>query len=142
MSFGLLRIVFLPCSFHNFYELWPEKFLNKTNGITPRRWLLLCNPSLSDEIMEALGNDKWITNLEELKNLNRLRDDNGFLHNLMRIKRDNKAKFASYMEQHYNIKINPSTLFDIQVRAVVFAVDVIANLLDYDIEFMRQWENE
>ena len=105
--------------FHDFYELWPEKFQNKTNGITPRRWLLLCNPSLSDEIMEALGDDSWITNFEKLKNLRSLENNQGFLLNLMRIllriKRENKAKFASYMEQHHNIKIDPSSLFDFQV---------------------------
>ncbi|KAM7541671.1 hypothetical protein Aperf_G00000018363 [Anoplocephala perfoliata] len=104
--------------FHDFYEMWPEKFQNKTNGITPRRWLLLCNPSLSDEIMEGLGDDSWITNFERLKELRSLIDDNEFLQNLKRIKRENKEKFASYMEHHYNISIDPSTLFDFQVKRI------------------------
>ncbi|KAL5108014.1 Glycogen phosphorylase muscle form [Taenia crassiceps] len=104
--------------FHDFYEMWPEKFQNKTNGITPRRWLLLCNPSLSDAIMDALGDDKWITNFEKLKDLAALANNIQFLQNLMRIKRENKAKFASYMEQHYKVKIDPSTLFDFQVKRI------------------------
>ncbi|KAM7542914.1 hypothetical protein Aperf_G00000018381 [Anoplocephala perfoliata] len=104
--------------FRDFYELWPEKFQNKTNGITPRRWLLLCNPSLSDEILAALGDDNWITNFERLKELRNMSDNVGFLRSLMRIKRENKVKFASYMEERYNIKIDPSTLFDIQVKRI------------------------
>ncbi|EUB58557.1 Glycogen phosphorylase, brain form [Echinococcus granulosus] len=104
--------------FHDFYEMWPEKFQNKTNGITPRRWLLLCNPSLSDAIMDALGDDSWITNFEKLKDLTALSNNIQFLQNLMRIKRENKAKFASYVEQHYKIKIDPSTLFDFQVKRI------------------------
>ena len=95
--------------------MWPEKFQNKTNGITPRRWLLLCNPSLSDEIIGALGDDSWITHFERLKELRHLSNNTEFLQNLMVIKRENKAKFASYMEQRYKIKIDPSTLFDFQV---------------------------
>lgn len=65
--------------------------------------------------MEALGDDSWITHFEKLKDLRNMSDNVGFLHNLMRIKRDNKAKFASYMEEHYNVKIDPCTLFDVQV---------------------------
>lgn len=98
--------------------MWPEKFQNKTNGITPRRWLLLCNPSLSDEIMEALGNDRWITHFELLKDLRVMEKNPEFLQNLLRIKRDNKVKFASYMEQNHGIKIDPSSLFDFQVKSL------------------------
>jgi len=105
-------------TFHFFYELWPEKFQNKTNGITPRRWLLLCNPSLSDEIMEALGSDTWITHLEELSKLREFATDNRFLRNLLRIKRENKVKFAGYMESHYNISLDSSSMFDIQVKRI------------------------
>ncbi|KAM3187392.1 hypothetical protein ACTXT7_002428 [Hymenolepis weldensis] len=104
--------------FKDFYEMWPEKFQNKTNGITPRRWLLLCNPSLSDEIMEALGNDRWITHFELLKDLRVMENNPEFLQSLLRIKRDNKVKFASYMEQNHGIKIDPSSLFDFQVKRI------------------------
>ncbi|VDN98782.1 unnamed protein product [Rodentolepis nana] len=104
--------------FKDFYEMWPEKFQNKTNGITPRRWLLLCNPSLSDEIMEALGDNSWITNFERLKDLRVMEGNCDFLRSLMRIKRINKEKFTAYMEQHYGIEIDPSTLFDFQVKRI------------------------
>nr|CUU98860.1 hypothetical transcript [Hymenolepis microstoma] len=104
--------------FKDFYEMWPEKFQNKTNGITPRRWLLLCNPSLSDEIMEALGDSSWITNFERLKDLRVMESNREFLRNLLKIKRMNKEKFTSYMEQHYGIIIDPSSLFDFQVKRI------------------------
>lgn len=116
MSFFFIVGLF---SFHFFYELWPEKFQNKTNGITPRRWLLLCNPSLSDEIMEALGSDTWITHLEELSKLREFATDNRFLRNLLRIKRENKVKFAGYMESHYNISLDSSSMFDIQASSAL-----------------------
>lgn len=107
---------FVISSFKDFAELWPDKFQNKTNGITPRRWLLLCNPNLSDLIMEKMqGTDSWITNLSEISQLKTMVNDASFLRNLMRIKRDNKAKFAAYMEQNYNVHLNTASLFDIQV---------------------------
>ncbi|CAH8637577.1 unnamed protein product [Heterobilharzia americana] len=106
-------------TFRDFAELWPNKFQNKTNGITPRRWLLLCNPSLSDLIMENLnGSDSWITNLSEIAQLKSRINDNNLLQQLLRIKRENKAKFASYLEQHYGVTINPASLFDIQVKRI------------------------
>nr|VZI36973.1 unnamed protein product [Spirometra erinaceieuropaei] len=104
--------------FHQFYELWPERFQNKTNGITPRRWLLLCNPSLSDEIMEFLGNDSWITHLEELSRLKEFANDERILYRLLRVKRENKQKFAQFMKQRYGLDLDPSTMFDIQVKRI------------------------
>ncbi|KAG5453194.1 Glycogen phosphorylase, muscle form [Clonorchis sinensis] len=105
--------------FKDFAELWPDKFQNKTNGITPRRWLLLCNPNLSDLIMENLnGNDAWITDLTLITQLKSRVNDTALLRNLMRIKRDNKAKFAGYMEQNYGIHLNTASLFDIQVKRI------------------------
>ncbi|KAK4475038.1 hypothetical protein MN116_002134 [Schistosoma mekongi] len=106
-------------TFKDFAELWPDKFQNKTNGITPRRWLLLCNPNLSDLIMEGMnGDDSWIVNLHEIAQLKSRVNDVNFLRQLVRIKRENKAKFASYLEQHYGVTINPASLFDIQVKRI------------------------
>ncbi|KAF8571580.1 hypothetical protein P879_03181 [Paragonimus westermani] len=106
-------------TFKDFAELWPDKFQNKTNGITPRRWLLLCNPNLSDLIMESMGgNDSWITNLSDISKLRSRVNDAGLLRNLMRIKRDNKIKFAAYMEQNYGVQLNVASLFDIQVKRI------------------------
>ncbi|VDP60472.1 unnamed protein product [Schistosoma curassoni] len=106
-------------TFKDFAELWPNKFQNKTNGITPRRWLLLCNPNLSDLIMEGMnGSESWIVNLNEIAQLKSRVNDVNFLRQLIRIKRENKAKFASYLEQHYGVTINPASLFDIQVKRI------------------------
>lgn len=121
--FSLLTCTILfRYSFKDFAELWPNKFQNKTNGITPRRWLLLCNPNLSDLIMEGMnGSESWIVNLNEIAQLKSRVNDVNFLRQLIRIKRENKAKFASYMEQHYGVTINPASLFDIQVRFTFFS---------------------
>ncbi len=70
--------------FKNFYELWPEKFQNKTNGITPRRWLLLCNPMLSDLISDKIGED-WATHLDKLANLKPFADDEKFQRDFMEV---------------------------------------------------------
>ena len=78
--------------FAQFYALWPEKFQNKTNGITPRRWLMLCNPMLSDVISEKIG-DNWITHLDELQALKKWADDETFQREVMRVKQDNKMRY-------------------------------------------------
>ncbi|KAI0978332.1 hypothetical protein GJ496_008716 [Pomphorhynchus laevis] len=103
--------------FKDFYEMYPSKFQNKTNGITPRRWLLLCNPSLSDVIAEKIG-QSWITDLYELKKLNEFINDQNFIHEIYRVKQENKIKFAQWIEDNMQIKINPMAMFDIQVKRI------------------------
>lgn len=103
--------------FKDFYEMMPDRFQNKTNGITPRRWLLLCNPSLADAIAEKIG-DKWPRHLDQLKELKKFKDDAGFLRNIQTIKQGNKMKLADWLDKTYNIKINPSSLFDVQVKRI------------------------
>ncbi|XP_022161131.1 glycogen phosphorylase isoform X2 [Myzus persicae] len=103
--------------FRDFYELTPEKFQNKTNGITPRRWLLLCNPNLSDIIGERIG-DNWITHLDELTNLNELVNDQSFILDVQKVKQENKMKLAHWLESEYNVKINVNSMFDIQVKRI------------------------
>lgn len=103
--------------FRDFYELSPEKFQNKTNGITPRRWLLLCNPNLSDIIGERIG-DNWITHLDELTNLNQLVNDQSFILDVQKVKQENKMKLAHWLESEYNVKINVNSMFDIQVKRI------------------------
>lgn len=104
-------------TFHDFYELWPEKFQNKTNGITPRRWLLLCNPSLADLIAEKIG-ETWITNLHELRGLEKHQKNKNFLLALHKVKQENKMKLAAYIQNQFNITVNPSSMFDIQVKRI------------------------
>ena len=100
---------------HDFYELYPEKFNNKTNGITQRRWLLHSNPKLAKLITEKIG-DGWITDLPQLKELKKFTDDEDFLERLMEVKKENKIALAKYIKQTKGIEINPDSIFDIQVK--------------------------
>ncbi|RCN43162.1 glycogen phosphorylase [Ancylostoma caninum] len=104
-------------TFKDFYEMYPEKFQNKTNGITPRRWLLLSNPSLADLIAEKIG-ESWITNLDELQKLKEFANNPGFLDQLRRVKQENKMRVAQYINEDYNVDINPASIFDIHVKRI------------------------
>uniref|UniRef100_A0A668W2M4 Alpha-1,4 glucan phosphorylase n=1 Tax=Oreochromis aureus TaxID=47969 RepID=A0A668W2M4_OREAU len=103
--------------FRNFSELEPNKFQNKTNGITPRRWLLLCNPGLAELIAEAIGED-YVRDLGELRTLNDLVNDATFIRDVSKVKQDNKVKFAQYLEKEYPVKINPASMFDVHVKRI------------------------
>ena len=101
--------------FHDFYELWPEKFHNVTNGITPRRWLLKANPTLSQLITESIG-DGWITDLAQLRNLERFADDGNFLSALAKIKHSNKRQLSNWARRTLGFSLNPEAIFDVQVK--------------------------
>lgn len=103
--------------FKDFYELTPEKFQNKTNGITPRRWLLLCNPSLSDAIVDKIGNE-WISDLSNLRNLEQFVSNENFVRSIYKVKQENKMKLAQYLEQNYNVKVDAGAMFDMQVKRI------------------------
>uniref|UniRef100_A0A914W1B7 Alpha-1,4 glucan phosphorylase n=1 Tax=Plectus sambesii TaxID=2011161 RepID=A0A914W1B7_9BILA len=104
-------------TFKDFFEMWPEKFQNKTNGITPRRWLLLSNPSLADLICDKIG-EGWVTKLDELAELKTLANDQTFLDALTRVKRENKLRVAQYLKEEYNVDVNPNSIFDLQVKRI------------------------
>lgn len=99
----------------DFYDLYPERFNNKTNGITQRRWLLHANRGLSALVRETIG-DGWITNLSELEKLLPYAEDEIFRRRFMEIKRANKAALAAYIKETKDIDINPDSIFDIQVK--------------------------
>lgn len=101
----------------DFYEMWPEKFNNKTNGVTPRRWLLTSNEGLSDLITGQIG-DKWITDLSQLRRLEPLTSDKSFLKRLMKIKLDNKRRLARLIDDTTGIIVNPESIFDCQVKRI------------------------
>ena len=101
--------------FKDFYELWPEKFHNVTNGITPRRWLLKANPTLSQLITESIG-DEWITHLDQLEKLSKFSKDSAFLAALAKIKKSNKGQLAAYAQKQLGIRLNPEAIFDVQVK--------------------------
>ncbi|MGB5635055.1 MAG: glycogen/starch/alpha-glucan phosphorylase, partial [Waterburya sp.] len=101
----------------DFAELWPQKFNNKTNGVTPRRWLLLSNQRLVNLISEQLGQN-WIQDLEHLKQLEDLVDDSSFRASWHQIKQDNKQELADYILHHNGIEVNLDSLFDVQVKRI------------------------
>ncbi|XP_074765095.1 glycogen phosphorylase, liver form isoform X2 [Athene noctua] len=103
--------------FEDFAALEPEKFQNKTNGITPRRWLLLCNPGLAELIAEKIGED-YVRDLSQLTKLHKFVDDDLFIREVAKVKQENKVKFAQYLEKEYKVKINPSSMFDVHVKRI------------------------
>jgi starch phosphorylase len=103
--------------FEDFYQLWPEKFNNKTNGVTQRRWMAWCNPLLSKLITETIG-DKWITRLSELQNLAPLAHDKDFQKSWHDAKFENKKRLAALVEKDCGVTFNPEAMFDIQVKRI------------------------
>lgn len=99
----------------DWYELYPEKFLNKTNGITQRRWLLQSNPQLASLITELIG-DAWITDLSELKKLEAYLDDEKVLKRILDIKHEKKVELAEFLKRTQGIEINPDSIFDVQIK--------------------------
>lgn len=101
----------------DFYDLCPVKFRNKTNGVTPRRWVVLSNPRLSNLICDAIG-DEWIKDLTQLKKLEPLASDSTFIDAWRDVKLKNKHQFANFAKTHKDISINPESLFDVQVKRI------------------------
>ncbi|MBV7273601.1 glycogen/starch/alpha-glucan phosphorylase [Clostridium sp. PL3] len=100
----------------DWYELYPDRFLNKTNGITPRRWLALCNKELSGFITELLSSDSWITDLKALKELEKFAGDKSVLNKLLDIKQLKKQQLSEYIRINEGVETNPNSLFDIQIK--------------------------
>ncbi len=98
-------------------ELFPERFSNKTNGVTPRRWLLLANPALAQTITEAIGDD-WITDLAQLSKLKPLAGDKNFRNAFRKAKRQAKEQFAGWLKATYNLTVDVDTIFDCQVKRI------------------------
>jgi starch phosphorylase len=101
----------------DFYDIWPTKFSNKTNGVTPRRFLLLINPDLANLINEAIGG-RWLKHFDELRGLEKYLDDQNFVTKWQTIKLKNKQKLASFIAKTMDIKIDPHSLFDIQAKRI------------------------
>jgi len=98
-------------------EMYPERFNNKTNGVTPRRWLLQANPALATVITEAIG-DSWITDLSVLAKLGALADDSGFRDAVRKAKRDAKLSFAQWIRSSAGVSVDPDSIFDSQVKRI------------------------
>jgi len=103
--------------FHDFYQMWPEKFNNKTNGVTQRRWMAWCNKPLSRLISDTIGDD-WITDLQQLRQLAPYADDAGFRARWADCKRTNKQRLAALVEKECGVAFNVDAMFDIQVKRI------------------------
>ena len=113
MHSELVKTALVP----DFYALWPEKFSNKTNGVTPRRWLLTANPGLAQLLDEALGGG-WAADLESLRGLEKLADDRGFQDSFAAVKRRNKERLARLIRDSARVEVDPASQFDIQVKRI------------------------
>ncbi|HEX3230225.1 MAG TPA: glycogen/starch/alpha-glucan family phosphorylase, partial [Pyrinomonadaceae bacterium] len=98
-------------------ELFPQRFSNKTNGVTPRRWLLMANPALSRTITEAIG-DGWVTDLSELKKLKNIADDRAFVDAFLKAKREAKLQFADWLKRTTGETLDPDSIFDCQIKRI------------------------
>jgi starch phosphorylase len=110
---GLLRTMTVK----DLAEMFPERFNNKTNGVTPRRWLLLANPTLASAITDAIG-DGWVTDLGQLSKLKPLAGDNAFRGELRKAKRDAKSNFADWLKSTSGQIVDPETIFDCQIKRI------------------------
>lgn len=99
----------------DFYQMWPEKFNNKTNGITQRRFLLHANPLLADWVSSKAG-EGWITDLPQIKKIEKYADDEKARNEFMEIKYQNKVRLAKYIKEHNGIDVDPNSIFDVQVK--------------------------
>lgn len=101
----------------DFYEMWPERFSNKTNGVTPRRFLALANPGLRELLDRTVG-EGWLTDLGRLRGLEPFVDDAAFRHEWRDIKRNNKSRLAGYIHSVSGVELNPDWMFDVQVKRI------------------------
>jgi glycogen phosphorylase len=101
----------------DFYQMYPEKFQNKTNGVTPRRWLLMSNPGLSDLLNEKIG-EGWLTNLDRLRQLETWVDDPSFQARWQQIKQTNKQRLADHIQRNCNQTVDVNSLFDVQIKRI------------------------
>ncbi|MDA0334907.1 MAG: glycogen/starch/alpha-glucan phosphorylase [bacterium] len=114
--------------FRDFSQLWPHKFRNKTNGITPRRWLRQCNPRLAQLITEHIG-DEWIRDLAALQAMEPWADDAGFRSAWRQIKRSNRTDLATYITSRSHVSINPDAMLDVQIKRIHEYKRQLLNLL-------------
>jgi len=121
-------------------EMFPQRFSNKTNGVTPRRWLLLANPALARVITEAIG-DRWITDLSELRKLKPLAGDKGLGESFRKAKREAKSQFASWLKSTSGQTVDPDTIFDSQIKRIHEYKRQLLNALRIVVLYNRLREN-
>ncbi|GAA2562006.1 glycogen/starch/alpha-glucan phosphorylase [Mycolicibacterium diernhoferi] len=120
----------------DFYEMWPERFSNKTNGVTPRRFVALSNPGLRRLLDRTVG-DGWLTHLGRLRGLEAFIDDDGFRQEWRAVKRANKARLADFVRDETGVVLDPSWLFDIQVKRIHEYKRQHLNVLNIVTQYLR-----
>jgi starch phosphorylase len=136
MHSALVRTRLAP----DFHHLWPERFTNKTNGVTPRRWLLQANPRLARLITETIG-DGWIADLERLRALEPQAADAAFRREFAAVKRGNKERLARLVEQSTSIRVDPGSLFDVQAKRIHEYKRQLLNLMRIVHDYLRLIED-
>jgi starch phosphorylase len=126
--------------FKDFHALWPEKFNNKTNGVTPRRWLLQANPALASAITEILGAE-WITDAARLRGLEPLASDPGLGRIFRSVKRENKARLAEIVHAENGITLDLESIFDVQVKRIHEYKRQLLNVVRVAHEYLRMKED-
>jgi glycogen phosphorylase len=121
-------------------EMFPERFNNKTNGVTPRRWLLMSNPGLSEIITDAIG-DGWIKDLSQLMQLKIMADDAGFHEAVLKAKREAKSQFANWLDRTTGVRLNPDSIFDSQIKRIHEYKRQLLNALRIVVLYNRLREN-
>jgi starch phosphorylase len=129
---NLLRRRLVP----DFAELWPEKFISVTNGVTPRRWLLSCNPGLAEAITRRIG-DGWIRDLDQLRRLEALVDDYGFQTEVQAVKYRNKQRLADHIQKKLGVRVSPDAMFDVQVKRLHEYKRQLLNALHVIVRYQR-----
>lgn len=133
---GLVKTSLFP----DFYRLWPEKFNNKTNGVTQRRWLLKSNPRLSDLITESIG-DSWITDLNKLIELEKYAEDKKFQKRFLEIKRVNKERLAAIILDTARVEVDCNSLFDVQIKRLHEYKRQFLNVMHIIYQYLRLVED-
>ncbi|XP_050237902.1 alpha-1,4 glucan phosphorylase L-2 isozyme, chloroplastic/amyloplastic-like [Mercurialis annua] len=130
--------------FNDFYKLWPEKFQNKTNGVTPRRWIRFCNPDLSNILTKWIGTDDWVLNTEKLKTLTKFADNEGLQTEWREAKRTNKKKVAAFLKEKTGYTVNPDAMFDVQIKRIHEYKRQLLNILGivYRYKKMKEMSSE
>jgi starch phosphorylase len=124
----------------DFADMYPERFNNKTNGVTPRRWLLLTNPGLAGTITDAIG-ERWVTDLDELEKLRPLADDAAFRDRFLEVKRAAKLRFVNWVKPSCGQTVDPDTIFDCQIKRIHEYKRQLLNALRIIVLYNRLREN-
>ena len=132
MHSELVRTTLAP----DFAALWPDRFNNKTNGVTPRRWLLQANPALASLITSAIG-DRWISDLEQLRALEPYADDAAFQRQFRAVKRANRERLARLIGETTSFLVDPDSLFDVQVKRIHEYKRQLLNVMRIVLEYLR-----